>query len=137
MKVLLVSHAYMAKGVKSSVELILGPQENLYAMSAYVDQDIPFEKEIKDFLSENTNQKIVILTDLLGGSVNNEILQLVANMENVILVTGMNLIMVMSVLLTTDDTIDEQIDDIIDGSKNGILRCSQVDIESDADLDDF
>lgn len=137
MKVLLVSHAYMAKGVKSSVELILGPQENLYAMSAYVDQDIPFEKEIKDFLSENTNEKIVILTDLLGGSVNNEILQLVANMGNVILLTGMNLIMVMSVLLTTDDTIDEQIDDIIDGSKNGILRCSQVDIESDADLDDF
>lgn len=137
MKVLLVSHAYMAKGVKSSVELILGPQENLYAMSAYVDQDIPFEKEIKDFLSENTNEKIVILTDLLGGSVNNEILQLVANMENVILLTGMNLIMVMSVLLATDDTIDEQIDDIIDGSKNGILRCSQVDIESDADLDDF
>ena len=137
MKVLLVSHAYMAKGVKSSVELILGPQENLYAMSAYVDQDIPFEKEIKDFLSENTNEKIVILTDLLGGSVNNEILQLVANMENVILVTGMNLIMVMSVLLATDDTIHEQIDDIIDGSKNGILRCSQVDIESDADLDDF
>ena len=137
MKVLLVSHAYMAKGVKSSVELILGPQENLYAMSAYVDQDIPFEKEIKDFLSENTNEKIVILTDLLGGSVNNEIIQLVANMENVILVTGMNLIMVMSVLLTTDDTIDEQIDDIIDGSKNGILRCSQVDIQSDAELDDF
>lgn len=137
MKVLLVSHAYMAKGVKSSVELILGPQENLYAMSAYVDQDIPFEKEIKDFLSENTNEKIVILTDLLGGSVNNEIIQLVANMENVILLTGMNLIMVMSVLLATDDTIDEQIDDIIDGSKNGILRCSQADIESDADLDDF
>lgn len=137
MKVLLVSHAYMAKGVKSSVELILGPQENLYAMSAYVDQDIPFEKEIKDFLSENTNEKIVILTDLLGGSVNNEIIQLVANMENVILVTGMNLIMVMSVLLATDDTIDEQIDDIIDGSKNGILRCSQVDIQSDAELDDF
>lgn len=137
MKVLLVSHAYMAKGVKSSVELILGPQENLYAISAYVDQDIPFEKEIKDFLSENTNEKIVILTDLLGGSVNNEIIQLVANMENVILLTGMNLIMVMSVLLATDDTIDEQIDDIIDGSKNGILRCSQVDIESDADLDDF
>ena len=137
MKVLLVSHAYMAKGVKSSVELILGPQENLYAMSAYVDQDIPFEKEIKDFLSENTNEKIVILTDLLGGSVNNEIIQLVANMENVILLTGMNLIMVMSVLLATDDTIDQQIDDIIDGSKNGILRCSQVDIESDADLDDF
>ncbi len=137
MKVLLVSHAYMAKGVKSSVELILGPQENLYAMSAYVDQDIPFEKEIKDFLFENTNEKIVILTDLLGGSVNNEIIQLVANMENVILLTGMNLIMVMSVLLATDDTIDEQIDDIIDGSKNGILRCSQVDIESDADLDDF
>lgn len=137
MKVLLVSHAYMAKGVKSSVELILGPQENLYAISAYVNQDIPFEKEIKDFLSENTNEKIVILTDLLGGSVNNEIIQLVANMENVILLTGMNLIMVMSVLLATDDTIDEQIDDIIDGSKNGILRCSQVDIESDADLDDF
>lgn len=137
MKVLLVSHAYMAKGVKTSVELILGPQENLYAMSAYVDQDAPFEKEIKDFLSENKNEKIVILTDLLGGSVNNEIIQLVYNMENVILLTGMNLIMVMSVLLATDDTIDEQIDDIIDGSKNGILRCSQVDIESDSDLDDF
>lgn len=137
MKVLLVSHAYMAKGVKSSVELILGPQENLFAMAAYVDDEAPFEKEIKNFLEENKNEKLVIVSDLLGGSVNNELMKLVAEKENVILVTGMNLILVMSVLLASEDTIDDEIDQIIENSKEGILRCLASDIEADVELDDF
>ena len=137
MKVLLVSHAYMAKGVKSSVELILGPLENLFAMAAYVDDEAPFEKEIKNFLEENKNEKLVIVSDLLGGSVNNELMKLVAEKENVILVTGMNLILVMSVLLASEDTIDDEIDQIIENSKEGILRCLASDIEADVELDDF
>ena len=137
MKVLLVSHAYMAKGVKSSVELILGPQENLFAMSAYVGEEAPFEKEIKNFLEVNKNDKLVIISDLLGGSVNNELMKLIAEKENVILVTGMNLILVMSVLLTSEDTIDDEIDQIIENSKEGILKCLTSDIEADVELDDF
>lgn len=137
MKVLLVSHAYMAKGVKSSVELILGPQENLFTMAAYVDDEAPFEKEIKNFLKENKNDKLVIISDLLGGSVNNELMKLVACRENVILITGMNLILVMSVLLASEDTIDDEIDQIIENSKEGILRCLASDIEADVELDDF
>lgn len=137
MKILLVSHAYMAKGVKSSVELILGPQENLFAMAAYVDDEAPFEKEIKNFLEENKNEKLVIISDLLGGSVNNELMKLVDDKENVILIAGMNLILVMSVLLASEDTIDEEIDQIIENSKEGILRCLASDIEADVELDDF
>lgn len=137
MKVLLVSHAYMAKGVKSSVELILGPQENLFAMVAYVDDEAPFEKEIKSFLEENKNDKLVIVSDLLGGSVNNELMKLVTDKENVILITGMNLILVMSVLLASEDTIDYEIDQIIENSKEGILKCLASDIEADVELDDF
>lgn len=137
MKELLVSHAYMAKGVKSSVELILGPQENLFAMTAYVDDEAPFEKEIKNFLEENKNDKLVIISDLLGGSVNNELMKLVADKENVILITGMNLILAMSVLLASEDTIDDEIDQIIENSKEGILKCLASDIEADVELDDF
>ena len=137
MKVLLVSHAYMAKGVKSSVELILGPQENLFAMADYVDQEAPFEKDIMKFLEENKNDKLVIISDLFGGSVNNELMKLVADKENVILITGMNLILVMSVLLASEDTIDDEIDEIIENSKKGILKCLVSDIEADVELDDF
>lgn len=136
-KVVLISHGYMARGIVSSVELILGKQDNLDYLSAYVEDEPPFENELKKIIEGNIENELIILTDLLGGSVNNEVISMVDGKENIHLITGMNLILVISILLAEESNLGEQINQIIDESKKGIIYFNDSNIIQDEGLDDF
>ena len=136
-KVILISHAHMAKGIVSSVELILGKQDNLEYLSAYVEGEPPFENELKKIIDGNKDNNLIILTDLLGGSVNNEVISMIDGKDNIHLITGMNLILVISILLAEESNLPEQINQIIDESRKGILYFNDSNIIQDEGLDDF
>lgn len=137
MRVLLASHAYMAKGVASSVKLILGEVENLEYISAYTDEEC-FEKQLREKLSnKNEEEKLVIITDLLGGSVNNEVLSVIQDYSNVFLITGMNLIMVISILLAEEDTIENELESIVKNSREGIIYFNENINNSNFSFDEF
>ena len=78
----------LAAGMKSSVEMVVGAQGHLMTISAYVTTCRPAEEleQMVDSLEEG--DELVILTDVLGGSVNNEASQFV-NEPGVFVVTGM------------------------------------------------
>lgn len=42
-KILLASHACLAGGMKSSVEMVTGPQEHLSAVCAYTEETLDFK----------------------------------------------------------------------------------------------
>lgn len=136
-KVLLISHGYMARGIVSSVDIILGKQDNLEYLSAYVEGESPFENELKKIIDDNKDNDLIILTDLLGGSVNNEVMSMVDGKDNIHLITGMNLILVISILLADDSNLPEQINKIIDESRKGIIYFNDSTIIQDEGLDDF
>ena len=96
---ILASHAYMSKGIKTSLELILGKQDNLSVYCAYAEGEPFFKPLVIQEVEDHPEDEFVIMTDLLGGSVNNELLELTTK-GNVHLVTGTNLILAMSILLT-------------------------------------
>ncbi len=127
----------MAKGIVSSVELILGKQDNLEYLSAYVEGEPPFENELKKIIDGNKDNNLIILTDLLGGSVNNEVISMIDGKDNIHLITGMNLILVISILLAEESNLPEQINQIIDESRKGILYFNDSNIIQDEGLDDF
>lgn len=127
----------MAKGIVSSVELILGKQDNLEYLSAYVEGEPPFENELKKIIDGNKDNNLIILTDLLGGSVNNEVISMVDGKDNIHLITGMNLILVISILLAEESNLPEQINQIIDESRKGILYFNDSNIIQEEGLDDF
>ena len=75
---IVATHAYMSKGIVSSLELIMGPQENLKYFCAYVEENKPYQIELlKELDSYDPEDEIVIFTDLFGESVNNEITKLI------------------------------------------------------------
>lgn len=136
-RIILASHAYLAKGLSSAVELIVGKQENLSIYSCYVD-DVDFTKEIEKEIKENLNNEYVILTDLFGGSVNNELLKF-TSFPNVHLITGTNLILLISILLCSDESLDVAIPRLVEESKQGIVYCNAMNKNNDSEdsLDDF
>ena len=138
---IVATHAYMAKGIVSSLELIMGPQENLKYICAYDEQDKPFQRDLESELDKYSSEdEIVIFTDLFGGSVNNEVMDAASKRKNVFVVTGTNLILLISILLASEDTpINEVIKTNIEEAKKGIIFCNETIQSSDenVELDEF
>lgn len=105
MKKLIATHGNLASGLKSSLEIILGPIKDLDIITAYVE-NTDLKKEFLKFKNNLLNdEKCIIFTDLEGGSVN----QFISNnkTENMIIVTGINLSFLLEYLSNETDNEDE------------------------------
>ncbi|MFH5811244.1 PTS sugar transporter subunit IIA [Companilactobacillus sp. FL22-1] len=138
MKVVLISHSNMAVGMKQTLNMIIGDDKNVLAFAAYVNGSTDEIEKVKKMV-ETEKEQFIILTDLLGGSVNNEMMQLLENNNNVKLVTGMNLPLAMQLQLklsTTDKLSDKELAEIIDESKNALANVKKLLVEKRMSEDD-
>jgi mannose/fructose-specific phosphotransferase system component IIA len=117
-KFLIATHGAFANGIKSSLEIIIGETENLFLIGAYLDQNVSVEDELKPILdSLSDDDELIIFTDLLGGSVNNIMLR-EALRENVHILSGFNLPLLIEVILSDNDTpVAEVIESAIENAK--------------------
>lgn len=133
-KVVLCGHGRISEGIASAAGLIAGNQPEYF--NAYTDEEIPFAgkiRELAEALSEG--DALIIMTDLFGGSVNNELLNLTRK-EGVHLLCGMNLAMVLSVLFADEKAdIKEVMADAVREAKEGIRYCNEL--HTDEELDEF
>ena len=95
-KILFATHGHMADGVLSAVKLILGDTVSVDTINAYLDGVSPAGQIKEYFDALGDNDQAIVLTDLLGGSVNKEILPYVQK-PNVFVITGMNLAMALEI----------------------------------------
>lgn len=103
-KFLIASHGTLASGIKSSVNIIIGETEHVFLIEAYVDENKTIEDELMAVLSRvAADDELIIFTDLLGGSITNQVARL-ARRENVHLVSGFNLPLLVEILLSDADT---------------------------------
>lgn len=138
MKIILVSHGKLAKGMKDTVEMIAGQQENLEAYEAYENgtSDDSFINDLKNSLTLSKNDDVIIVTDVLGGSVNNEATQLLKDYPNLTILTGMNLPLIITLVTTVNSGIsDEKVSEAIDEGKKGVLSVNKLITEEDDEGD--
>ncbi len=131
---ILASHGPMAKAMIESLELIIGKQNNLYAVCAYTDIKEPIhdlEKLINDLKKEG---EIFIFSDILGGSVNNSLMKMLD--ENIYLFTGMNLPLVLNALMAKKEEVNTLIPRLKKEGKDSIIYCNEW-IEERYQEDDF
>jgi fructoselysine and glucoselysine-specific PTS system IIA component len=108
-KFLIATHGTLASGVKSSLDIIIGATENLFLLQAYVEENKSLEEEILALLKAlGEEEELIVFSDLLGGSVTNQILQYGLR-DNVHIVAGFNLGLVMEILLADAETPVEQV----------------------------
>lgn len=138
MKIILVSHGKLAKGMKDTVEMIAGQQENLEAYEAYENgtSDDSFINDLKISLASSKNDDVIVVTDVLGGSVNNEATQLLKDHPNLTILTGMNLPLIITLVTTVNSGIsDEKVSEAIDEGKKGVLSVNKLMTEEDDEGD--
>ena len=66
-KFLFASHAYLAKGILSSLELIMGHQDNVKVLCAYTQDGFDIKQEIKNHIDAlSCHDELIVVTDVLG-----------------------------------------------------------------------
>ncbi|MBA1433856.1 PTS sugar transporter subunit IIA [Bombilactobacillus bombi] len=133
-KYILVSHGKLASGMKSMLEVILGKRDDIVAIDAYID-DFDFEKSIQNIInhSDLNKDKLIFVSDLLGGSVNNYLLNYLST-KNIYIITGMNSSLLLTLLTSSKDkNIKQIISQSINASKDSIMDCSDLDLNQAKD----
>ncbi len=78
-KFLIATHGAFSKGIHSSLDIIIGPAENVSLIQAYLNGNKSIEADLQKVLEQvHPEDELIIFSDLLGGSVNNQILRLMA-----------------------------------------------------------
>ncbi|CAD5901832.1 PTS sugar transporter subunit IIA [Carnobacterium maltaromaticum] len=127
-KYLLATHGKLASGIKDSIEIITGMGDYFEIIEAYVDGS-DYTKQISNFVNATeASKQTVIFTDLYGGSVNQRIVLEVQNSqkENIFVITGMNLAIVISILLCKEELTVEKVQEIILESQVQLIEVNKL-----------
>ena len=115
-QILIATHGKMASGIRYTAELIVGKMAELTTIDAYVTPEDNVEKKFEEYFAQHENDRIFVFTDLMGGSVNQKLLGY-SQKENVTLITGTNLPVLMQVMMADDDVTEEEIQEFIDDAR--------------------
>lgn len=123
-RIVLASHGKLAEGMLNTVQMLLGPQENMKAYCLSPDEDVDgFEDKLKKEIEEYGAQNIIFMTELLHGSPFNCLVNLTKEYD-LHHISGTNLPTLMGAVLARDDedaTIDKVCQAAMEASQNSIL----------------
>ena len=132
------SHHYMAHGLKDTVDFLTNQANKIYDINAYVEEEKKdIDVVVKElFASFDPDDEVIVLTDLMGGSVYQKFFPYMN--DHVHVICGMNLPLAMSFLLASEDQTltQESVDAIIEECKKQIVYVNSLSAASAMDCDD-
>ncbi|HTH56049.1 MAG TPA: hypothetical protein VL728_08370 [Cyclobacteriaceae bacterium] len=126
-KFLITAHGSFASGIKSSLDIIIGESDNVFVIDAYVDGNTSIEDELKKVLENITpNDELIVFSDLMGGSITNQVLRF-ALRENVHIVSGMNLPLLIDLIMTdADKPIADAIENALQAAREQVVYVNKL-----------
>lgn len=126
--IILASHKNLAKGMKSTVEYILGSVSFIKDMNAYTTDDYDIYKDTEQLL-ENTDQ-VIVITDIIGGSVNNHWMNYVYDKkltQKITILSGMTLSLIMELCTNIENPdLFKILPQIIQSAQSSIVNCTKL-----------
>ena len=124
-KLLVATHERFASGIMETFKLIMGENENISALSAYVEPGFDMHKEAE-----------IIVADIMGGSIANTFSSYIQS-EKIHIITGLNLPLLIGLAqdLDSDVSTDELIENAIQMGREGIVDLKKM-IEENSDIEE-
>ncbi len=123
-ELILISHGTMAEGVKTSAELIMGEQEHLHTVCLLPSEGPDdFKQKFEEQISGINAEDITVFADLMGGTPANVVSRMIMSGQNIHLVSGMNLPLVIEWLNSQMNGTES---DLITAGKAGIVDVTEM-----------
>lgn len=126
-QIILASHGNLAKGMKDTLNMIIGDVSMVEAFSSYRNESVNVRDAVEEIIKEKyTKADIFILTDILGGSVNTEMMSLIKEYPKIHVLSGMNLSIVISLATYAGEISQSELGQIIKDSQQSIVYCNKL-----------
>jgi fructoselysine and glucoselysine-specific PTS system IIA component len=124
-KILIATHGKFAEGIKDSLQMITGIYDDIEAICAYSQKDIDYRDLIESKVKEHdySTSNLLVITDLVGGSVNNEFMKYIKDYP-FYLVGGLNLGLLLELVMQKDDLNEKFIRSCCRNSEKFIVFCN-------------
>lgn len=135
-KILIATHGTFASGAESTVKFLMGDVGNITCINAYVDQDENLVETLERYFAQvRPGDQVIVLTDIKGGSVNQKIVPYAVR-ENVFLVAGFNLPLLVALAIAPEGITKDGIKQYIEDSRNQ-MELVELDNQEGQDEDFF
>lgn len=126
-EIILASHGAFASGILSSLQLICGGDPSITALDCYMEETFDLTKEVREIMEAHAADDLIVVTDLFGGSVNNEFLHYI-HCPNFYLVAGLNLpfLIGLTTRLKSADITAVIIQEALEEAKASIQFCNET-----------
>ncbi|MCY3024907.1 PTS N-acetylglucosamine transporter subunit IIBC [Aerococcus sp. JJEM-2022a] len=133
--ILIATHSTLAEGFKRAKELLVGTDQELKAICAYIDES-DYTNQIDEFFENyDSNSEYIVLTDIFGGSVNQKIV-IYKEKYNFRLITGVNLPLLLAIVLSPEPISDEDLLILIKDARES-LKIVELDNSNSENEEDF
>lgn len=128
MYIIVAAHGRLARELINSTEMIFGKQENIQAIEFIPGENTEnLKNKYKECLKNvEGSEEVLILVDLFGGSPYNAAFEIALPNENMDILTGVNVPMLLEILEMRENLSIKDIISNINDSKNQYIRsCKQ------------
>lgn len=125
-RIILASHGSLSAGMLDTAQMIMGDLPNVYAVATTRDEtETIIQKTSRLLDSFPPEDAVYILTDVLNGSVNNDMLSLVAKYPDITVICGMNACLVLSIADAEEPLTAEELDEILGQARGQLMDCTK------------
>lgn len=125
--VVLTGHGKFALGLGDAIQMVTGDHEHFACVPFEADKAASYEDDLRAAIKNlyQETEAVLVFVDLLGGTPFNKSMLISAEYENLEVVTGTNLPMLIECLMTSDDascTLQDLVQTALDSGKEGIVH---------------
>ena len=128
------SHHKLAYGLKDTVNFLTNSTKDIYDINAYLDDGENIDEIVPQlFQSFDSEDEVIVLTDMMGGSVYQKFYPYMNDRDHVL--CGMNLPMALSFILASEDIpfTSDSIQSILNDCKNQMVYVNNFSVQVDED----
>ena len=132
-QVILASHGGLATGALDTVHMIVGEAPNVHAVTLERDDKESITAKVEALAKGfSPDDAVYVLTDMLGSSVNNSMVEYRAAHPDVTVIAGMNMPMVLTLALADAPLDAAAVRDLVLEGRRGIVDCAHPDAPESA-----
>lgn len=128
---MIASHGKLVLGLKDTLEMFVGKRDDISYVAAYTD-----DRKLSDIVNPiveklNKDDELIIITDLLGGSVNREMMQYLSRPHTHI-IAGFNYALILELVIQSSEYLTkEDVEVIIEKSRQQITYVNSLQTEKE------
>lgn len=122
-QIILASHGGLAAGAKDTLEMVLGDVSNVHVVSLARDDKEPITNKVEAMIATfNADDTVYVLTDMLGSSVNNNMVELSKNGTKFTVISGFNIPLALTLAMSPAPVKGAELAALINEARNGLTN---------------